>query len=201
MRQALMEYHKVSARGGWPKVPEDAKLKPGTRHNNVSILRTRLVVGLDAGEAALAQTGAADPTLYDADLKKAVAHFQQRHGIEADGALGSSTLRELNHTVEERINELQLNMDRWRWLPEQLGERFLIVNIAGFELEVVDKNRVLESMNVVVGQTSWQTPVFMDTMEHIVVNPYWNVPPRIYADEIAPAIAADPTYLARHNYE
>jgi L,D-transpeptidase YcbB len=201
MRQALVQYHQVAARGGWPKVPGDAKLKEGVRHNNVSLLRTRLLTGLDTKEASLAQTGAADPTLFDANLKQAVAHFQKRHGIEGDGAIGETTLRELNHSVEERINELQLNLDRWRWLPEKLGDRYLIVNIAGFELEVVDQNRVIESMNVVVGQPSWQTPVFADTMEHIVVNPYWNVPPNIYEQEIAPAIAADPTYLARHNYE
>jgi murein L,D-transpeptidase YcbB/YkuD len=201
MRQALVQYHQVASRGGWQKVPGEVKLKAGVRHNNVSLLRTRLLAGLDTKEASLAQTGAADPTLFDANLKQALAHFQERHGIEHDGAVGEATLRELNHSVEQRIEELQLNMDRWRWLPESLGSRYLIVNIAGFELEVVDQNRVIESMNVVVGQPSWQTPVFMDTMEHIVVNPYWNVPPNIYNQEIAPAIAADPTYLARHNYE
>jgi murein L,D-transpeptidase YcbB/YkuD len=201
MRQALIEYQQLAARGGWPTVPGGAKLAAGSRNSAVSLLRTRLIAGLDKKEAALAQRGAGDPTLYDADLKQAVAHFQERHGIEGDGAVGASTLRELNHTVQERIEELKLNMDRWRWLPERLGDRYLIVNIAGFELEVVDQNRVIENMNVVVGQPSWKTPVFADTMEHIVVNPYWNVPPNIYRQEIAPAIERDPTYLTRHNYE
>lgn len=200
-RSALAQYYEAARRGGWPKVPEGVALKKGVRHNAVSVLRTRLIAGLDASEAALAQKGAADPTLYDAELVKAVAHFQQRHGIEPDGAVGEGTLRELNHTVEERIEEIKLNLDRWRWLPDALGERYVMVNIAGFELEVVDKGRVIEAMNVVVGQRSWQTPVFADTMENLVANPYWNVPPSIYEQEIAPAIARDPTYLARHNYE
>jgi L,D-transpeptidase YcbB len=200
MRGALVRYEEVAARGGWPSVPGGA-YKAGTRNPNVSILRTRMLAGLDPTEAGLAQKGAADPTLFDADLKQAVAHFQERHGIESDGAMGESTLRELNHSVQERVDELKLNLDRWRWLPDYLGDRYLMVNIAGFELEVVDKNRVIESMNVVVGQQGWQTPVFADTMEHLVVNPYWNVPPNIYNQEIAPKIAADPTWLARNNYE
>ena len=200
MRAALVSFQQIASRGGWPSVPQ-GNYKPNTRAPNVAVLRTRLIAGLDATEAALAQKGAADPTLYDADLKQAVAHFQERHGIEGDGLMGESTIRELNHTVQERIEELKLNLDRWRWLPDHLGDRYVMVNIAGFELEVVDKNRVIETMNVVVGQRSWQTPVFSDTIEHLVVNPYWNVPPSIYNDEIAPKIAADPTWLARNNYE
>ena len=201
MRAALLEYYEIAARGGWPKIPEGASLKPGARNNTVSLLRTRLITGLDKKEASLAQQGSADPTLFDPALKEAVAHFQERHGIEGDGAVGEATLRELNHTVQQRIDELKLNLDRWRWLPDQLGERYIMVNIAGFELEFIDKNRVIETMNVVVGQRSWQTPVFADTIENLVVNPYWNVPPSIYEEEIAPAIAADPNYLASHNYE
>lgn len=200
-RAALVEYYEAAARGGWVKIPEGSSLKPGANNNAVALLRTRLIAGLDQTEASLAQKGAGDPLRYDADLKLAVSHFQERHGIEPDGSVGATTLRELNHSVEERIDEIKLNLDRWRWLPDNLGERFLIVNIAGFELEVVDKGRVVESMNVVVGQANWKTPVFADTMENIVVNPYWNVPPSIYKEEILPGIAADPNYLERKNFE
>jgi L,D-transpeptidase YcbB len=200
MRTSLIRFQEVAARGGWPNVPEGS-YKAGGRAPGVSVLRTRLIAGLDPTEAALAQKGAADPTLFDADLQKAVEHFQGRHGIESDGGIGATTLRELNHAVEERIEELKLNLDRWRWLPDNLGERYLMVNIAGFEMEVVDKGRVVEHMNVVVGQTSWKTPVFADTMEHVVLNPYWNVPPSIYKAEILPHIEADPNWLASNNYE
>lgn len=200
-RAALLEYYQAAERGGWPSIPQSGALKQGVRSNAVSVLRTRLVAGLDRNEAALAQKGAADPMLYDADLAKAVAHFQERHGIEPDGKVGEATLRELNHTVHERIEELKLNLDRWRWLPDALGERYILVNIAGFELEYIERNRVIEAMNVVVGQRSWQTPVFADTMEHLVANPYWNVPASIYEDEIAPALASDPNYLVRNNME
>jgi murein L,D-transpeptidase YcbB/YkuD len=200
MRHALLEHYQRAAQGGWPRVPAGS-YQVGQRSPAVSAVRRRLVLGLDDQEAELAQMGAADPTRFDADLAKAVEHFQKRHALEPNGAVGASTVREMNHSVQERIAELELNLDRWRWLPDSLGDRYLLVNIAGFELELVDGTRVLESMNVVVGQRNWQTPVFADTMEHIVVNPYWNVPPSIYNEEILPNIERDPGWLARNNYE
>ena len=201
LRTALASYRSAQARGGWPQVPENVTLKEGVRNAAVAQLRQRLIAGTDSLEAQLARAGQADPTLFDARLKQAVERFQERHAIEADGAIGTATLRELNHTVEERIAELKLNLDRWRWMPDDLGERFVLVNVAGFELEVVDGGSVIEAMNVVVGKPSWQTPVFADTIEHIVVNPYWNVPESIAQEEVIPAVQRDPGYLARNNME
>jgi murein L,D-transpeptidase YcbB/YkuD len=139
--------------------------------------------------------------VYDRDLRDALRHFQDRVAIDGDGQVGSGTLRELNHAVEERIAEVKLNMDRWRWLPQDLGRLFVLVNIAGFELEVIENDQAIESMNVVVGKAGWSTPVFADTIEHVVVNPYWTPPPSIMEEEILPAIARDPGYLARNNFE
>jgi murein L,D-transpeptidase YcbB/YkuD len=167
----------------------------------VVLLRARLSASDDPREAQLARSGAASAGVYDRDLRDALRHFQERHAIDDDGQLGSSTLRELNHTVEERIAEVTLNLDRWRWLPQDLGRLYVLVNIAGFELEVIENDRAIESMNVVVGKEGWNTPVFADTMEHVVVNPYWTPPPSIMEEEILPAIARDPGYLERNNFE
>jgi L,D-transpeptidase YcbB len=201
MRAALVRYHEAERRGGWPQVPEGVKLEAGVRDPAVAALRTRLLASEDPTEAARAQSGAADAALFDSDLRAAVQHFQERHGIAADGKVGAGTLKELNHTVEERLTEMKLNLDRWRWLPNSLGDRFVIVNIAGFELEVVDDGRVIESMNVVVGQRDLQTPVFADSIQHVVVNPYWNVPNGIMERKIRPAMAADPYYLEKNDME
>jgi L,D-transpeptidase YcbB len=201
MRNALAVFHRAAEQGGWPQVPEGAALKEGERNEAVGVLRQRLMLGTDAREAELARAGAADPTLFDASLKEAVQHFQRRHSINADGAVGAGTLKELNHTVEERIAEMKLNLDRWRWLPNELGERFVMVNIAGFELEVVDQGRAVESMNVVVGRLDRQTPVFADSIQFVVVNPYWNVPNGIYEKDVRPKMQQDPGYLARNNME
>jgi len=201
MRTALLAFHDAESRGGWQQIATGTTLKEGDRGEAVVQLRQRLLAGVDAEEATLARSGAADPSLFDGDLKRAVQHFQDRHAIAPDGAAGGTTLRELNHSVTEWIAEIQLNLDRWRWLPNDLGERYVIVNIAGFELEVVERGRAIETMNVVVGQLSTETPVFADSIRHVVVNPYWNVPDGIMARTIAPAMAADPNYLVKNDME
>ncbi|HEX2168582.1 MAG TPA: L,D-transpeptidase family protein [Longimicrobiales bacterium] len=201
MMQALARLRRVRDAGGWAKLPDDIEVEEGDSSRAVMLLRARLAASDDRREAQLAGRGAANPAVYDRDLRDALRHFQERHAIDDDGTVGSGTLRELNHDVEERIAEVKLNMDRWRWLPQDLGRLFVLVNIAGFELEVVENDHAIESMNVVVGKPGWNTPVFADTMEHIVVNPYWTPPKSILEEEIYPAMERDPGYLARNNFE
>jgi L,D-transpeptidase YcbB len=201
MMTALGRLREIRDAGGWQRLPADLAVTEGDSAAGVQALRSRLLASDDRREAELAQSGAARPAYFDGDLREAVRAFQSRHAIEDDGRLGKATLRELNHDIEERIAEVKLNMDRWRWLPRDLGDLFILVNIAGFELEVVENHRAIEAMNVVVGQAGWHTPVFADTLEHVVVNPYWNPPPSILEQEILPAVARDPGYLARNDFE
>ena len=198
MMAAIARHREIQAGGGWPKVT-GGKLEPGDSSAAVATLRTRLAASDDPREVTLANAGQARPLVFDDDLRDALRHFQDRHALENDGRLGEATLRELNEPVEARLSEILLNIDRWRWLPHDLGEFYVLVNVAGFELEVVENNVAIERMNVVVGQPGWSTPIFVDTMEHIVVNPSWNVPPSIAEREILPAIARDPDYLAKNN--
>lgn len=191
----------VAAEGGWPTVPEGETLKPGDTDVRVIALRARLMAGDDERETRLARHGQGDPQRFDDSLAVAVERFQTRHNLHEDGNLGPNTLAALNVPVEDRIQSVRLNLDRWRWLPNDLGEKFLLVNIAGFELEVVENDRVVEAMDVVVGKAANRTPVFQDTLEHMVVNPYWNVPQSIANEEIIPQAMRDPGYLARNNYE
>lgn len=202
MMEALARLRQIAAVGGWPAVPAGANaVGEGDSAAVVGALRARLLTSDDPREAGLARRGQASALVFDRDLRDALRHYQQRHALDDDGGLGSLTVRELNHSIEERIEELERNMDRWRWLPRQLGELHILVNIAGFELEVVENGRTIESMNVVVGQPGWQTPIFADSIEHVVVNPYWNVPASIYREEIVPAMQRDPAYLERNNFE
>lgn len=201
LKAALARFREIETRGGWGTVPEGETLSQGDRDPRVAALRQRLLAGDDPEEARLAGVGQRDPQVFDEDLEAAVSHFQTRHTLHEDGALGPNTIEALNVPVEDRIGALRLNLDRWRWLPNDLGEKFLLVNVAGFELEVVDGDSAIESMNVVVGETANRTPIFQDTLEHMVVNPYWNVPTSIAEEEILPVADRDPTYLARNNYE
>jgi murein L,D-transpeptidase YcbB/YkuD len=201
MRAKLAAFRELESRGEWTAIEPDTTLSEGMRADAVSQLRQRLVNGVDTEEAALARVGAATPTLFDRDLVRAVQRFQDRHALEPDGVLGASTARELNHSAAEWIGELQLNLDRWRWLPRDLGDRYVLVNIAGFELEVVDNGQVIEAMDVVVGAEATATPIFADSIRHVVVNPYWNVPDGIMERTIEPAIARNPNYLRDNDME
>ncbi len=201
MIAALRQLREVKESGGWPVVPEGEALKPGVEGERVATLRTRLMAGDDPTETRLARQGRERTSVFDDSLALALEHFQTRHNLQEDGAVGPATLAALNITVDERIDGLRLNLDRWRWLPHDLGNRFILVNVAGYELEVVYDGEAIESMNVVVGKTANRTPIFQDTLEYMVVNPYWNVPESIKTEEIVPAVARDPGYLARNNYE
>ena len=201
LRGSLGRYQDIVQQGGWPVVAAGPTLKVGDRSDRVLAVRRRLTIEGDPVEAPLV-AGATDPMVYDSALSRAVSAFQERHGMDSDGAVGAGTVTAMNVTAEERLLALQLNLDRWRWLPKDLGERYILVNVAGFELSVMEGATEALNMNVVVGKDArTETPLFQDTLEHIVVNPYWNVPPKIARDEIMPIAARDPGYLGRNGFE
>ncbi|HMB55510.1 MAG TPA: L,D-transpeptidase family protein [Thermoanaerobaculia bacterium] len=166
-----------------------------------------------AAESAAAETtgggttggseAAPEPVLtrLDHGLSTVLRHFQESHGLEVDGILGPNAQAALNVSAEERVRQIALNLERWRWLPADLGESHLRVNIPAFELQGVRDGRVTLEMPVVLGQRSWPTPVMTESLERVVVNPYWNVPKSIVAAEIGPKLAKDPDYLRRQGFE
>jgi len=139
--------------------------------------------------------------IFDEELEAALIRFQDSHGIREDGALGPNTLRELNVSAEDRAGMIALNLERWRWLPDDLGERYVEVNLPGFELIAMDGDRITQTMKVVVGKDGWSTPILEETMEHVVVNPYWNVPDSILKEDILPKLKENPSYLVEQNME
>jgi len=122
-----------------------------------------------------------------------------RHGLDVDGVVGSATLDALNVPVEKRVRQLIVNMERWRWLPQDLGKRYILVNIADFELDVVENSQPLMTMRVIVGRDYRRTPVFSDNMTYLVLSPYWHVPTAIAVQDILPKIQQEPGYLAKQN--
>jgi len=193
LREALARYREVAARGGWPAIPDGRTLQRGARVPPVAALRDRLRLEDDLGPA-----GGADAELFDEALERALKQFQRRHGLAATGTVNAATRVELNVPVERRVEQLELNLERWRWLPQDLGRRHIIVNIAAFELEVVDEEAVVLAMRVVVGRPYNRTPVLSDTMRYLVLNPYWHVPRDIAAGELLPKARQDPSYLGRN---
>jgi L,D-transpeptidase YcbB len=195
LREALAKDREVAAAGGWPAIPDGVTLQRGDSGGPVVALRQRLRL-----EDDLQEEPAEGPhtDLFDEPVEQAVKVFQQRHGLAADGVVNAATRAELNVPVERRVEQLELNLERWRWLPKDLGRRHVIVNIAAYELEVVDADSVVLAMRVVVGRPYDRTPVLSDTMRYLVLNPYWHVPRDLAVDELVPKVRRNPSYLA-HN--
>jgi murein L,D-transpeptidase YcbB/YkuD len=158
----------------------------------VSILQKRLVASGD-----LTPGGEGDSELFDDTLEDAVRNFQQRHGLEADGIVGPRTLAAFNIPVEERLRQIQLNMERWRQFPDDLGERYILVNTANSELKVVENNKLVMAMRTVVGRPDRPTPVLSGQVTELVLNPYWYIPPRIARKDILPKIQKNPNFLSQ----
>jgi murein L,D-transpeptidase YcbB/YkuD len=174
-------------------VPIGPALKLGMRDPRVEVIRRRLAVEVVTD----------DPTLYDADVRAAVMSYQAEQGLTADGILGALTVRVLNGGRKQDRTALVLaNMERWRWMPRDLGREHVFVDVPGFELAIVRDGMPRFRTRVVVGAPTTPTPVFSDEIEFIVVNPFWNVPVSIASKEMLPSIQANPDgYFARRNYE
>jgi murein L,D-transpeptidase YcbB/YkuD len=194
LQNTLVHYRDLSRTGGWPGIPPGPNLKKGERSERVDLLRERLAITGD-----LDLPVAEDPSLFDEVLETAVRRFQRRHGLEDDGIVGRNTLAALNIPVEERVRQIELNMERWRWVPHDMGNRYILVNIPDFTMRLVENSEVALDMRIIVGKDYTATPVFSGTMKYLELNPYWNIPTSIASEEILPKIRTDPEYLAKQN--
>ena len=195
LREGLRELREIKAAGGWPVIPAGPELRPGSRGERVSLLRRRLAER--AGGKGGSRPASAAGDRFDASLSESVRRFQERHGIEPDGKLNSPTLAALNVPVDERIRQVELNLERWRWIPRQLGDPHVLVNIAGFRLELVRQGNSVWRTRIVVGKAYSPTPVFSDRIVAIIANPPWNVPEGIAVHEYVPELQKDPRALER----
>jgi murein L,D-transpeptidase YcbB/YkuD len=191
---ALAALRRLGETGGWPQVPPGPKLQKGDADPRVPFLRLRLGVTGEREGINPSRT-----VLFDEALAEAVTAFQERHGLEPDAVVGAETLAALNVPVEERTRQVILNLERWRWLPRDLGSRYVLVNIAAFHLSLVENSRPVLEMRAVVGRDFRRTPVFSDRITYLVLSPYWNVPPRIAIEDKLPLIRKDPGYLAKQH--
>jgi murein L,D-transpeptidase YcbB/YkuD len=189
---ALATYRSIEGAGGWPTVADGPTLRRGVTDPRVADLRRRLSASGDDGDAATASV------LFDESLEAALKRFQVRHFLAPDGAVGSATRRELNVSVAQRIDQIRVNLERARWVLHQRADGdFVIVDVAGFEVRYVRDRAVIWKTRAQVGQPYRQTPIFRSTIEEVVLNPTWTVPPGILAKDILPAARRDPAYLEK----
>ncbi|TGE28387.1 L,D-transpeptidase family protein [Hymenobacter metallicola] len=214
LKKALADYRALQRNGGWPSLPATTKLKPGDTSPVVAVLRKRLLGTGAATEPAASPTtttpvqatanttpAAAPAERYEGELVQAVKQFQGLNGLKADGIVSGETLKALNVPLSARIDQIILNMERWRWIPKKFEPSYLLVNIPDYKLHVIENNREVFDMRVIVGKTLNATPVFSDKMEYVVLSPYWNVPWSIIEKELKPKLINNPSYLDRLDME
>lgn len=193
LRAKLAELRGADKPKEFPKIAFGRTLRVGMRDSRVPLIRMRF--GLMADDEARAN-------LYDTKVASAVKRFQRSRGLAANGKLSRSTIRALSRNNRGRLmNEISANMERWRWLPSELGQNYIMVNVPEYRMRMVRDGREVHSARVIVGKSKTKTPVFSDVMRYIVVNPYWNVPLSIIKNEMLPAFEKDPTYFSRRGYE
>jgi L,D-transpeptidase YcbB len=185
----------AAATNAWGEpVPEGAALRRGDRDPRVAALRERLAALGHPAEAA-----GDDRAEFDAGLHAALEAFQERNGLIADGILGTRTLAALNASPEDRIAQILVNLERLRWMPDDLGARHVLVNIPAFTTSVVENGERVYHTRSIVGENLTQTPEFSDRMTYLVVNPTWYIPDSIAKRVYLPQLRQDPTVLARNN--
>lgn len=213
MREQLARHREIAAAGGWPEIPAGKKksLKPGERDERLPLLRQRLAISGDYGAVAAGtdtsntdSNGNAptiDPDIYDDTLVAAMKRFQSRHGLAADGAVGPATLAQLNVPVGARIDTLRVNLDRARVLTQDMPPRFVVVNIAGFHVYLIENGKLRWQSRAVVGQLYRQTPQFRSAISYLQWNPTWTVPPGIILKDILPDARRDPHSITRRGLQ
>lgn len=186
----LTHHREIASRGGWPQVSKHIlKIKPGHSDPSVVSLRSRLIAGGDLSDSQAATE------LFDEDLQRAVERFQLRHGLMPDGHVGRGTLRALNISAAYRARQIELNLERRRWVGRGLGEKYILVNIPTFTLRAVQDRRTQIISRVIVGKKKNETPFVSTTVTAVELNPDWNVPKNIKNKEVIPEAQKDPSWL------
>ncbi|WP_439817549.1 L,D-transpeptidase family protein [Zavarzinia sp. CC-PAN008] len=193
----LDAYRTLAAQGGWAVIPlrDRDKIEPGQMDDRMPIVRARLAVTDGAPIVA-----AGDPSHYDPDLVMAVERFQVRHGLKPDGVMGRNTLKAMNRTVEERIAQLEVAIERARATRADLGPSFIQVNIPEYKLRLVKDGTLVWETNVVVGSTRRKTPLITSRMQTVIFRPTWTVPVKLAGQDIVPKVLRNPNYLAEHGF-
>ncbi|MFA5119514.1 murein L,D-transpeptidase, partial [Zavarzinia sp.] len=195
LKRLLAEYRAIAAAGGWPMVEVGGpKITPGAVDSRIVAIRARLAV--TDGAAAEASR----PTHYDPALLDAVKHFQLRHGLKPDGVIGKETLADMATSVETRIGQILVNMERRRQQLDDLGPTRIVVNIPEFTLRYFEDGTLAFTTPVVIGRLERKTPLLQSRVSNVVLNPPWSVPARNAGEDIVRKQINDPNYLTGHGY-
>lgn len=192
LKNALSKYQQIKNNGGWGNFTTMlSKLEKGMQHPDVVKLRDRLAITQGNIDFAIE-----DQDLFDQKLHDNVVLFQKRNGLTADGVVGKATVEALNIPLDKRIASIEVNLERWRWLSDDLGNQYIKVNIADYQLQAIENDKIVFQSEAIVGRPFRETPVFSSHITYLVLNPSWTVPPTIFINDVVPAVRNNPGYLA-----
>ncbi|MFN2439312.1 MAG: murein L,D-transpeptidase [Chitinophagaceae bacterium] len=196
LKEHLNRYYTLVAQGGWQPVTITGKsLKKGTSSPAVPKIKKILQLTED-------MPGTDTSQLFNDTLELAVKNYQLRHGYTPDGIVGATVLKEMNVPVQKRLQQLLINMERMRWMPnEPASDNLIVVNIPEYVLHMYEGKNKVWDMNVVVGKEGHNTTMFTGDLNQVVFSPHWNVPPSIVKKEILPKMESNPDYLFSQNME
>lgn len=195
LKEKLRLYRDIQKKGGFPNIIMKEEFLSKSESDSVLIqVKQRLVLSGDLKSND-------NNVLYTMELANAISNFQQRVGLPENGKLDFKTIAEMNKTVDFRIKQMLVNLERLRWVPVEIENDYLLVNIPEYKLHVFENKKLLWETNVVVGKEAKQTTIFKGNISRIILNPYWNVPNSIINNEILPKLKRNPNYLSRNNME
>ncbi|MDH5553504.1 MAG: L,D-transpeptidase family protein, partial [Nitrosomonas sp.] len=196
----LVRYREFASRQAtWLHIPNTPLIRPGTAHGVIPLIRMRMTQAYALDGVSEYNVRLNNSHYYDDELVAAIKAFQAQHGLNTDGIIGKNTLKALNTTLEWKIRQLRINMERLRWLPRDLGERYLLVNLAGFWLAAAEQGEHVLNMRIIVGRDYRSTPSFSSHVSHMILNPYWNIPASIARKDLLPKQQKDPDFFASAN--
>ncbi|WP_291726063.1 L,D-transpeptidase family protein [Bernardetia sp.] len=205
LKEAREEYKKIVREGGWEKINienyKKIKIDSTEEFNRHELVPTIRNILSKTGDLQLTENDASDTSqVYDKKLQEAVKNFQERHTLERDGVVGNNLLKELATSAETRLEQIELNMERMRWLRDSLGDSYIIVNVPSYWMRLYDYGKRNFETKVMVGRSFHATPLFVDTMKYVVMSPKWHVPVSIATNEMLPKLRRGGSYFSRNNF-
>ncbi|MFW5450172.1 MAG: murein L,D-transpeptidase [Methylophagaceae bacterium] len=191
LMEAIARYQRYVDRGGWPEIPETPLLRPNDTHQNIAAIQARLAFE----DKYLAATHHVKSSHFDPLMEQAVRRFQQKYSLKVDGIFGSETRHAMNISASERLQQIKITLERHRWMPADLGQRYLMVNLANYTLHGFENGNSKLDMRVIVGRKNRPTPSFVSKMNRLVYNPYWNVPYKLARLDLLPKQQQNPNYF------
>lgn len=202
LKQTLAHYRQLAGNHTeWIHIPTSPSIRPGGTHPNIPLIRQRIAQAYAADGADEFHIADTKSERYDNELVAAIKAFQAQHGLNSDGVIGKNTLHALNIPLDWKIRQLRVNMERLRWLPRNMGQRYLLVNTAGFHLSAVEHDEPVLTMRIIVGRDYRSTPSFNGALSHMVLNPYWNVPVSIATKDLLPKQQSDPMFFTHGGFK